>query len=78
MRWIIWYLKSCFCDHSWEYSEVVAKQQYMIQPVDTDGEKDEKIRSSVRCTKCGWHRSYWKYGSYAGVTAQSIQHSSTH
>jgi len=72
MRWIIWYLKSCFCNHTWQTSETVAQPIAVIQ-IGIDERCNVKV--SERCTKCGWHRSYWKYGHYAAVISRTIQQS---
>lgn len=48
MRKIIQYLRSCFCNHSWEYLGVVRKyeSEYSTKPI--------YISQRWRCTKCGY------------------------
>jgi len=56
MRWLIYYLRSAFCEHTWERAEEFC----------TENEGDSKvsgIKVSATCTKCGWHRKYWKFSS---------------
>lgn len=50
MIWLVWYLRSMFCKHDFEYKE----RQCQIE--DKSG-----TRISATCVKCDWHRSYWKY-----------------
>lgn len=56
MRWLIWYIKSCFCKHEFKYEEafVTTKAVY-------DGSRQGLV-VSVTCSKCGYHKSYWKFG----------------
>jgi hypothetical protein len=55
MRWLINYIRSCFCNHEWKFEE--CRYQYS-----TDyGSERNGIKVSATCEKCGWHRSYWKY-----------------
>lgn len=60
MRWLVWWLRSCFCSHEWEYEERVYDKfdEYKGSFLYTD---KNKIRVSATCKKCGWHRSYWKF-----------------
>lgn len=55
MRYLIWVIKSAFCNHDWHYEEKFSKI------VDSEGDiyrQGEKV--SATCKKCGWHRTYWK------------------
>lgn len=52
MRWLVWYVRSLFCKHDWDIEEQVC---------DKDLYYKNRIRVSVTCNKCGWHRSYWKF-----------------
>lgn len=57
MRWIIWWIRSWFCIHTFELEEMKFKL------FDINGQYiADEIRISATCTKCGWHRSYNKYG----------------
>lgn len=46
----MWYIRSAFCSHEWEYEE---------KQVETDTKNGQKV--FARCKECGWHRKYWKY-----------------
>ena len=50
MRTIIQYIRSMFCKHEFDYYEThkIVDLKY-------------GLRVSRTCTKCGWHKSYWKY-----------------
>lgn len=50
MRWLIEYIRSLFCLHEYKYDED------FVKGVCKDG-----TRVSVTCTKCGYHKSYWKF-----------------
>lgn len=52
MRHLVWYLRSVFCKHEWDYEEKFVK-------VINSGKQDYKV--SATCKKCGWHRKYWKF-----------------
>jgi RNase P subunit RPR2 len=56
MRWLIWYIRSCFCKHSFGYAECLLKTN------DAYGRIKEGTVVSATCSKCGYHKSYWKYG----------------
>lgn len=54
MRFIINYLRQCFCKHQWKLEE-----KY-ISVRDLSGDKNsEKV--SATCEKCCYHKSYWKF-----------------
>jgi hypothetical protein len=56
MRWLIWYIRSCFCKHVFKYDEVSkATRTYGA------GAFQNGPMISATCSKCGYHRSYWKY-----------------
>lgn len=48
MRWLIDYLKSCFCKHDWEF---INKTDHYYYDSDTRPWKHTYI---YRCTKCGY------------------------
>lgn len=50
MRWLVFYFRSLFCDHVWDYSQMDMTSFLRDGPM-----------VSATCDKCGWHRSYWKY-----------------
>lgn len=54
MRFIIEYLRSCFCKHDFIYAEQWYEEK-------SDWGTKESIRVSRTCTKCGYHKSYWKF-----------------
>lgn len=55
MRRIINYFRQAFCAHEYEYAEV----PYRVS--DDFGTRRDGIKVSATCTKCGYHRSYWKF-----------------
>jgi RNase P subunit RPR2 len=56
MRTIVNYFRSMFCNHKFIYEETwYRKLDYHHEPV----KQGNKV--SRTCTKCGWHKSYWKY-----------------
>ncbi len=54
MRFLIWYIRSCFCEHKWDYDE----HQVYLEGTFRD---KQGIKVSRTCKICGWHRSYWKF-----------------
>jgi len=57
MRGLINYIRSCFCKHEWEKEEKVCNvRQY-------GAILGQEFRVSITCKKCGWHKSYSKFGS---------------
>lgn len=55
MRRLIWYLRTCFCKHEFEYAECRCRQL-------ADGTvEDEEIVVSLICTKCGYHETFSKF-----------------
>lgn len=58
MRWLIWYIKSCFCSHSFKYEE----SDYTIKNSHNQSIVKNGPVVSVTCTKCGYHKTYWKFG----------------
>lgn len=56
MRTIINYIRSMFCKHQFNYEETyITLHEY-------DGSLIRRgYKISRTCTKCGWHKSYWKY-----------------
>jgi hypothetical protein len=56
MRWLIEYIKSCFCNHKFEYGELHAEITGDFNEIIKQG-----IRVSATCSKCGYHKSYWKF-----------------
>lgn len=53
MRHLIWYLRSAFCKHEWEYDQT--------NWVPFGNGKVENVLMSATCKKCGWHRKYNKF-----------------
>ena len=49
MRWLINYIRSCFCKHDWELIGCAE--------IDTSGFNDY-ICKVYRCTKCGYSKRY--------------------
>jgi hypothetical protein len=60
MRWLINYIRQCFCKHEFEYTEVPYEKKYL-------GEFDEllgtikNIRVSMICKKCTYHKKFDKF-----------------
>ena len=51
MRWLINYIKSCFCSHEWEHVIRVKHMSYeMMKPI---GYQDV-----YRCKKCGYVKKF--------------------
>ena len=59
MRWLIWYGRSLWCRHTWEYEE----SDYDWRRTYASGltRHFTGTRVSATCTQCGWHRSYEKW-----------------
>src|SRR5271166_6094669 len=55
MRWLVWYIRSWFCSHKWEYAEC----NYEYSNGGLVCKTGPKV--SATCESCGWHRSYWKF-----------------
>ena len=55
MRWLIWYIRSCFCKHEFKLEENCAEYKWY-----NGGNQSGKMISAT-CSKCGYHRSYWKF-----------------
>jgi C4-type Zn-finger protein len=55
MRWLINYLRECFCKHDFHVDEKKVNQY--------DGNIIEKsgIKVYLLCKKCGYHKNHWKY-----------------
>jgi len=55
VRWFINYLRQCFCKHEFE------KHEEWAQVKGCFGDKRTGDRVSLLCTKCGYHKSFWKH-----------------
>jgi hypothetical protein len=56
MRQLIWYIRSMFCAHDFKTHESNVTLKDQSGNVLRKGPK-----ISMTCTKCGFHRCYWKY-----------------
>ena len=56
MMHLIWYLRSAFCRHDWDYQESHMREYGNYSSLTREG-----IKVSATCKKCGWHRKYWKF-----------------
>ena len=56
MNWLIWYIRSWFCKHNFDYCE----RDYIVQN-DFGQTIKNGPKVSATCTKCGYHKSYWKF-----------------
>jgi hypothetical protein len=65
MRWLIWYLKSCFCQHNWKLEEMeFTYTPYMYDDITHTvayGKESTRFRVDMLCTKCGWHKAHLKF-----------------
>lgn len=53
LRYIVWYFKSCFCNHTWKKEESEFQENNIYDY--------KNVVVSVSCNKCEWHRKYIKY-----------------
>lgn len=58
MRWLVFYFRSCFCDHKWKLEE--APYEKYNQYISREMPVERNTNVSATCEKCGWHRSYKK------------------
>ena len=58
MRHLIWYLRTAFCSHKWEYEEIASE---VVDYHNTDIVHKRDWIVSATCTNCGWHRKYKKF-----------------
>jgi len=56
MRWLVWYIKSCFCKHEWKFEQNMVTTRYFDM-----SEISKSVVVSVTCLKCAYHKSYIKY-----------------
>lgn len=54
MRWLINYLRQCFCKHEFQVSE-----HYCTEGSEFSSRKGYKV--ALYCPKCGYHKSFWKF-----------------
>lgn len=50
MRWLIQYVRSCFCSHDWEL--------IFDTMVEVDGGREVYSCKTYRCRKCGYSKRY--------------------
>ena len=55
MKHLIWYIRSMFCKHEWDYEEKFYKSSSLL------GKHKTGYVVSATCKNCGWHRSYNKF-----------------
>lgn len=55
MRWLMNYLRQCFCRHDFK-TEEHPNVQYDGWSWTVTGD-----RVSLLCSRCGYHRSFWKW-----------------
>ncbi len=56
MRWLINYLRECFCKHDFEIT-----QQKQMRAWVKGWQKTDDIKVFYICKKCGYHKSWWKF-----------------
>lgn len=52
MRWLINYIRSCFCKHEWE---LISDANIYLKKKDSRPYKNIKL---YRCKKCGYSKEY--------------------
>ncbi len=57
MKWLINYIRDCFCKHDWHVEESFATQ------TSDWGGRAQGVKVYQRCKKCGKHDNHWKYNS---------------
>ena len=57
MRYLIWWLRGCFCKHIFKYDERTYNSSNMFGSYSTTN----NVIVSATCEPCGWHRSYLKF-----------------
>lgn len=57
MRWIINYIRSCFCKHDWQ---LLSKTE-VWDGDDPCSKYPLGLRWTYRCKKCGWHKTIQDY-----------------
>lgn len=58
MRWLINYIRSCFCKHEWEQ---IFEVPTWSEDTDIDDQEDEYplyYTKTYRCKKCGMEKQY--------------------
>jgi len=55
MRTIILYFRQVFCKHEFE------REERFVEVNDDFGYHKQGIKESIYCTKCGFHKKFWKY-----------------
>jgi len=71
IRWFCEYVKQCKCSHNFEVDE----RPLIVNPHGFGCK--EGIKVSMLCSKCGYHKVFWKHGSTpalaVGVKGQYMQ-----
>lgn len=55
MRHLVWYIRSMFCRHDWDYEERFYTAENLLE------QRSSGYIVSATCKTCGWHRSYKKF-----------------
>lgn len=57
MRCLINYIRQCFCKHELKFEEI------KWNGIDSETRQlvENNIKVSRTCTRCGWHKSYFKF-----------------
>ncbi len=58
MRWLINYIRQCFCKHDFDIKECSA---IGFSPVYGENLKNKIIRVDMLCPKCGYHKAHSKF-----------------
>jgi hypothetical protein len=61
MRWLINYIRQCFCKHEFGYTEVPYEKKYFGEFFDEVITTRKNIRVSMICKKCTYHKKFDKF-----------------
>lgn len=57
MRWLINYIRQCFCKHEFEKEEI----EVLPKNISLRNIALYNIKVSMTCKKCGYHYRYYKF-----------------
>jgi hypothetical protein len=61
MKWLIHYIRQCFCKHDFEKSEGQGQESAWSYELDKSVITRSGTKVSLLCKKCGHHKSFWKF-----------------
>jgi len=59
MRHLFWYIRSSICKHNWNIEEI--PYELFESHIDSGKLLKRNVKVSSTCSKCGWHRKYYKF-----------------